>query len=38
MTPWLLPLSIGNSLCYTEALPLPLRTSTQRLTLYFGKG
>ena len=35
MTPWLLPLSIGSSLCCTEVLPLPLLTSTQRPTIYF---
>ena len=36
MTPWLLPLFTGNSLCCTEALPLLLPISTQRPTLYFG--
>ena len=36
MTPWLLPLFTGNSLCCTEALPLLLPISTQRPALYFG--
>ena len=36
MTPWLLPLFIGNSLCCTKALPLLLLISTQRPALYFG--
>ena len=38
MTPWLLPLSTGNSLCCIEALFLLLPTFTPRLALCFEVG